>query len=274
MTEQQVTDLLDRATTDLRTDSDLVAGAVRRGRGRRRRHRAVSCVAAVAVLGAVAAGASLLSDATAPATVLDRELATAGVDPADDPGDDTGPLAQPSTPDRPITVAGRDVPATIASFLPPGELGPILQDHPYPFVTDSQPDGAERIVHFRYQGALVTFVIERSEARSRAEELAAADPVEERLTSRDGVEPPQREPGEIRLVDGLQVWVAPTYPTLQVQTNGVSVWNHGYIVGLTAYNAAGGKNPDGSEDVTPLFDEPVIDTDTLIEIAASEVWFE
>jgi hypothetical protein len=278
MTETQLGELLERATADLTPAPDLVTGAVRRGRSRRGRHLAATGVAAAAVLGAVTVGASLLPGGTGPATVADPNGAVS----TGDPGFATGggpateaPLSQPATPDRPITVAGKDVPATIASFLPPGDVGPILDDDIHPFVTASEPGGFERTVHFRYNGALVTFTIERADARATPEEFANP-PIDTRPKSGDGAEQPKQprqEPGYLQVVDGLQVWVSPTYPTLALQVNGVSVWNHGYVVGLVSYNAPDGKNPDGSENVTPLYDAPVIDTETLIKIATSEVWF-
>ncbi len=56
MTEHQVTELLERATTDLQPDPGLVAAGVAAGRRRRRRHLVGTAAATVAVLGLAGTG--------------------------------------------------------------------------------------------------------------------------------------------------------------------------------------------------------------------------
>jgi hypothetical protein len=130
-------------------------------------------------------------------------------------------------------------------MLPPGELGPVLTEPPYPVVNEPE----NRVVHFRWNGALTTFVIEPASTLASCEEMAA-------------------DAGGCAVVGGLEVLSWPATTADQVTSQGVMVWQHGYVVSAISYNAPEGKM------VAPVLDAPPISMDQLTQIASSEVWFE
>ncbi len=273
MKDTEFHDLLDRSTRRLDADVDrLVAVGVARGRTSLRRRRFGTAIAAVGVTAAVTVGVAVApnwsDDDPAPTTVaqIDPGFAAAPV-PADEL------LPQPERPDRPITVPARLVPDQVADLLgTPGAATAPLERAPYILVDSKR----ERIVHFRWQGTLTTVTIDAAHSLASCEELALGRVEGLQLVNPDGGElptPPTREPNECRVVDGLQVLVIPAYD-LPAKAQGATAWNHGYAVSVTSYNVPDGKNPDGSEDVTPLMDHPAVSMDALIDLATSEIWFE
>lgn len=251
MTEHQTSSLLHDATHDLAPDVErLVRGGVVRGRTRRRRRRVGASLAAAAVVGvtgvAASVGPGLLDGDSSPreARVADQGTTTPAKAPTLAP--------QPATPDRLITVAAEDIPGVVADTLGEGDLGPILSKGSYPLVDQRQ----EKVVHFRWEGTLTTFIIERADTLGSCAEMV--DPVNQ----------PDGEPwGECVVVDGLETleWGPDTGDGVTAQ--GTMVWQHGYVVSALSYNAADGK------DVPTVTEVPPISPGQLLELTSSEIWF-
>jgi hypothetical protein len=246
--DQQVTTLLHDATEELSPDvGRLVAGGAARGRVRQRRNRAGTALAAVAVLGVIGAAASVLPD---------RSAEGRGVGIADSPSVGTSRTQPASDRDAPAPIAWEpeQIRDRLLEMLPAGEAGPILRGDGYPVV--STPDS--RILHFRFDGALTSFLIEPADSLGTCEQQV--DPASQPHPSSGDV-------GTCSTVDGLDVltWG----PTLadRVTAQGVTVWQHGYAVSLVSYDA-----PDG-KDVAPVLAEPPLSLAELTELASSEVWF-
>jgi hypothetical protein len=251
MTDHDILTLLHDAATDVDVPPYPAADVLASGRViRRRRSLRVATLAgtgvAAVVLSAVVlpplVGAGPQPPSSAP------EVATR---PTEEPAAETTlPEPQPREPDRPITVAAADIPQTVASFLPDGELGGIVRDETHPLVETER----ERVVHFRWNGALTTVVIGPANTLASCEELA--------------------ESGRCEVVNGLETLIWPGKASPGTRTHGVEVWQHGYVISLTSYDAPDGKNPEGSEDVASVLDGPAIGIDLLTEIASSQVWFD
>jgi hypothetical protein len=246
--DQHVSTLLRDATEDLSPDvARLVAGGAARGRARRRRHRAGTTLAAVAVIGVIGAAASVLPDRSADG----RGLGVA-TSPSAGPSDKASPAQPPAqAEDERITLSADEIHARLAALLAPGEVGPILREPPYGVGST----GDTRVLHFRYQGTLTSFIAEPAAGMASCQE--AADPQNQ----------PGGSPRTCSVVDGLQVlsWGPETGDGVTAQ--GVSVWQHGYQVSLVSYNAAEGK------DVSPVTDQPPLSIARLTEIASSQEWF-
>jgi hypothetical protein len=241
MNDHEITTLLDRAGSELRPDvAELVARGAAQGRVTRRRRRVGAAVAAVAVVGVVGAGAFAAQLHTGSGN-------TVVVDPADQPSAKIAP--KPATPhkgdvqpapDAPLTLDTQAIRDQIAQTLP-GESGAILTGGSFP-VVDAEHD---RILHFRYEGTLTSFIIEPARGMASCEEQSASCAV----------------------VDGVEnLTLGPTTAD-QVTAQGVSVWRHGYIISVLSYNAADGK------DVPPLMAAPPISIETLTAIAMSDAWY-
>lgn len=240
MNDHEMTRLMDRAGSELRPDvADLVARGATQGRATRRRHRAGAAIAAAAVVGVVGAGvlAAQLHAEPKVTTVVDPAGAPSGKVAPTPPT--AGNRAQPG-PDAPLALEPEAIRDEIAKMLP-GEAGPILREPPFPVVGTEH----NRILHFRYEGTLTSFIIEP------AQDLATC----------------AEQSKSCAVVDGTETltWG----PTLadQVTAQGVSVWRHGYVVSVLSYNAADGK------DVAPLTPEPPISLGTLTDIAMSDAWY-
>ncbi len=272
MKDDEFSKLLDESTRNLAADVDvLVAGASARGRTSLRRRRFGTAFATAGLTAAVVAGVAvapqILGDDPKPADVA--QVDPEGAEPGFAAGG-SSPDVQPARPDRPITVAARDIPAMVAVELGgAADLGAIVEDDAHPLVDKRR----ERLVHFRWKGTLTTVWVEPAQRRAGCEELGTADVEGPRLTNGEGVAGPTREPNDCRVVDGLEVLVSPAYD-LPVKAHGAEAWNHGYKISVTSYNVVDGKNPDGSEDVPPLMDQPAIDMDALIALVTSEVGFD
>jgi hypothetical protein len=241
MNDHEITTLLDRAGSELRPDvPDLVARGAARGRATRRRHRAGAAIAAVAVVGVAGAGvfAAQLHAGPGDTTVVDPAGAPSGK-VAPKPAAADSHAAQPA-PDAPLALEPEAIRAEIAKTMP-GESGPILREAPYPVVSSVH----DRILHFRYEGTLTSFIIEPARGATSCEESE----------------------GECAVVDGVEVLTSGPTTADQVTAQGVSVWRHGYVVSVLSYNAAEGK------DVAPLTAEPPIGLATLTDIALSDAWY-
>lgn len=247
--DQHVRTLLHDATEDLSPDvGRLVAGGATRGRARQRRHRAGTALAAVAVIGVIGAAASVLPGDSAEG----RGLGVA-TSPSAGPSDKASPTQPPAqAEDERITLSADEIHARLAALLAPGEVGPILREPPYGVGST----GDTRVLHFRYQGTLTSFIAEPAAGRPGCEELAFS-------TDHDlgGAS------STCSRSDMLQVlsWGPETGDGVTAQ--GVTVWNHGYQVSLLSYNAPDGKG------VAPVTDQPPISIATMTEIASSDEWF-
>ncbi|WP_240641141.1 hypothetical protein [Nocardioides ferulae] len=184
----------------------------------------------------------------------------AGEGPSSDPAPSAP--AQQRRPDRPLAVAASDMPAEVAGLVPDGEPGPVVRGPLHPLVDDEQ----NRIVHFRWDGTLTTLVIEPAFLRAGCAQQAAPE------SDWPGGKAPTVATATCEIVAGLEMLTWPASDP-DARAHGVSVWNHGYIVSAVSYDAVDGKNPDGSEDVEPLLDEPALSLEELAEIVRSEVWF-
>ena len=245
-TDHHMETLFRDSTSDLSPDvSSLVAGGIARGRSRRRRQNAWAALASVAVVGVIGAAA-----AVAPGLGSDPEPGFASSDEAVTPALGKPADAKPTTGpalDVGLAVAAADIPVAIAEMLPPGELGPPLREHPFALVDRAH----KKIVHFRWNGTLTTFIVEPESSMGSCAELAAATPG-----------------GSCNVVGGLEVLTWPATNSNLATGHGAIVWQHGYIANAVSYNAPYGK------DVAPVVDAPPIGLEKLTEIARSEVWFE
>lgn len=241
MTDHQISTLLRDSTSGLEPDVlDLVAGGVARGRRSRRRRRLGSALAATCVAGGLVVAANF----DAGTNSLDGQV-------ADHSGSDRA-VTKPAPPrkqrepgpDAALRVAAAEVPAAFATMLPAGDVSTALDEAPYPLV--DEPD--RTITHFRYDGMLTTFIIDRASTMGSCQEQAAGD-------------------ANCTKIDGLEVLRFGPTTADQVTAQGVSVWQHGYIVTALSYNAAEGK------DVEPLAANPPIGIDQLVAVASSPTWF-
>lgn len=249
------------ATDDLAVDTDrIVSGGVARGRTLRRRRRVGTTLAAAAVVGVIGVAASvgpglLDRDASSPAGFASggtTPIATPSATPSETPTKQPQ-QSEPLPVDRQITVSAALIPTILSDASRwDGEVSEPLEDETFPLV--DEPD--EKVVHFLFEGTLATFVIERADTLATCSEMV--DPANQ----------PDGEPGgECVFVDGLETlsW-GPTVGD-GVTSQGVSVWQHGYVVSALSYNAADGK------DVPTVTDEPPVSLDKLMAAASSDTWF-
>ncbi|MGA8257733.1 MAG: hypothetical protein WB767_14255 [Nocardioides sp.] len=247
--------LLQHASTDLTPDVErLVSHGVSRGRSLRRRRRVGTSLAAAAVIGVIGVAASvgpgLLRDDSSAPGFAEQTTPT--------PSPPTTPAAFEVRPsltkiDADIAVAAEEIPSVVADLLGSGELGEIRQDATFPLVDEVQ----SKTVHFLWERTLTTVVIERAD--SLASCTAMVDPANQ-ANGQPG--------GECVFVDGLETLTVEPETYDQVTSQGVSAWQHGYIVSVLSYNANEGK------DVVPVTEVPPISLDELMMLASSEVWFD
>lgn len=254
--DRQASLLFQHATADLTPDVEqLVALGTARGRGRRRRRRIGTSLAAAAAIGVIGVAASV-----GPDLVGDG----AGSEPgfADESTTTTRPTtseqtepstAQPVPIDASVVVPAARVPAVFDDLLVDGAPGEILQTDRLPFRDERQ----HKIVHFEWDGTLTSFSIERADSLATCEELV--DPVNQA----------NGEPGGVCVFrDGLETLSFGPDTADGVTAQGAMVWQHGYIVSATSYNAPEGK------DVEPATELPPISAADLLSIASDQVWFE
>lgn len=267
MNDDEFRSMVDRSTRGLTTDLDpLVTTAAARGQASLRRLRAAGAFAGAGLSVAVVGGVALLPDLgdDGPST-RDVAVAAPGLGAQPEPPATAEP--QPARPDRPLAGSAADLPRLVAEQLgDPDALGGVVEDAVHPLVERPK----ERLVHFRWKGTLTTIGIEP--AARRADCIALATTEEQPLAGA-GVDVPAREDVECRIVDGVEVLVAPAPPGA-VKVHGAQAWQHGWTVSVTSYNVPDGKNPDGTENVQPLMADPAIDMDSLVELVTSDIWFD
>lgn len=258
-TNHQLETLFRDSSSHLSPDvAGLVAGGIARGRARRRRQGVGAALATVAVFGVIGVVASVapgLGDGDSGPAVA---TASDSAKPQEQP--DLTPPRQDI--DAELAIAANDIPAEIASLLASDlpdaleSLGQVLREHPYPVVDTAR----EKTVHFRWDGALTSFIIEPAANLGSCEEFATQGDGDCKVV--DGLEVLTWPPTN-RSLEELRLSLEPGYVTAQ----GVMVWQHGYAVSAISYNAPHGK------DVPTIMDAPPISVEQLTEVASSEVWF-
>lgn len=247
--EHAVSALLDRATADLATDPHrVVARGMARGRALRRRRRAGTAVATVAVLGVIGAGAAAVPH-------LRAGEPTEGVA--------TAPTGSPSEQTKQTPPAGRrfgidpaKTAAVLEQLLPEGKVRgrkAWSSDEPVRY------QGGSLV----WNGGLVSMFLEREDDRG-----APRRPRERCLDSGGYVECAELPNGD---------WY--TTRTLEEPAAGVEhagIWStavslftvDGFTLTATAYNGPGEKH------VRPTAAEPVLDGPQLERIVRDPVWLE
>jgi hypothetical protein len=125
-----------------------------------------------------------------------------------------------------------------------GELEQILRDERFPL-----EDGRRStVVHFLFDGAITTFVVEPADTLGSCGQLARAGTSQHLRCS---------------VVDGLKTLVWSDEDGPDIPAHGVSVWQHGYVVSIDSYS-----NPRLG------MDQPPIGIDELVGLAGSQVWFD
>ena len=254
--DEQIAQLLVEASPAAPTDPDrLVAAGITRGRALRRRQRAGTAVAAVAVLGVIGVGAAVVpsfGDGSRPGSTPVASEPTPSVTTSPSPSASTSPTSSPTSAPTPpgdvrIAVTAAEVPATVADLLGRDGAGPLRTAAPYGAV--SQP--GELIAHFSWEGTLATVVIEESGDNPR-KQCDQAGPGSTCTTNAAG---------------DLQLAWGPTTGD-GVTAQGVSVWQQGFEVSVLSYNAPEGKN------VAPTMAAPPLSLHDLARVAGSAAWFE
>lgn len=243
--EQRAAALLRTSTSTLVPDVDrLVADGLARGRRHRRRRAVGTALAAAAVVGVIGTVASVAPRlGTDPAPRPDVGFADGGPTTSS-PTPTSTPTVDPDRIDALVAVSAEDAPSVVGNLLGI-DVGPIRREAPYG-VRDARQ---EKIVHFDIDGMLTTFSIERAD--SLASCSAMATPAGRTCDRLDGHDIDRLAPSHL---DG-------------VTAQGISYWNHGYIVSVLSYNAAEGKE---SPELAPT---PPLSLDQLEQLATSEVWF-
>lgn len=248
MNENDLTDLLQRATRDLAPDvGALVAGGRRRGQVRQRRRRTAAAVAtgAAAVLVAAAGLQMLTADDTA----------SRGISPAD-PAPPSAPAS--SEPARPAPVARAElavttdqVPTTFAS-LEPGQVSkPSSQSGP-----DTAP-----VVDFTWKGFGIRVGLTPDDYVSGR---SVPDPAR-RCAEQAGAD--QCRPGPGGVVISSSSFTNPVADG-GTRVRSVNVFRpDGWDVLVMAYNGPGKEGP-------VIASEPPFDLRQLQRIASSDVWFQ
>jgi len=241
MSEQQAVDLLDRVTATLPPPGpDLVAGAVARGRGQRRRHLAGTALATVAAL-------ALAGGATGIALGGDNGATVRVADPGP-----TAPTAPVSADPAPGARQFGPDPAKMGWVL--GSLldGTVTQRkawHSEP--GDRSPFQAGSVL---LDGAQVTILLEHTTLPGCGEQPpgAACDSVGDGFVSTSSYEEPAPGGGHTGVFTNTATYFTADH----------------FAVTATAYNAAAEK---GSE---PFLDQPVLSETQLSRLVLDPVWLE
>lgn len=251
MTDTQVGELLERATSQLHPSTDLVAGGIAAGRRQRRRGLAVSAAggfAAAAVAAAVVV--SLPGNGSGPdRTVVADPSSSAGTSSyAAQPSAPSGPLATPEN-DGPFPVAPGSMAATLATLLP----GPVAGQDDETFHLD-RPDGWQSGA-VEYAGGTVQVSIQHSTGPQCDGDLARGS---QDCTALGGGYFTSTYTGRITSVDeGFT----------GVRNIGVTYYTpDGYKINATAGNGS------FTDPAHPSVDEPVLDLAALTAIAENPVW--
>ena len=242
-------ELFRRATDDLGAPVDeLVASGVTQGRALRRRRRAGTAVAALAVLGVIGTTAavvpSLVDRGESPGDGVTTQPASPSLTPTEDPEPEDG---EPRSGAPELTVPVEEIPATVASIVGREGLGETRIDALYPIVNHRYG----KIVHFYWEGTLTSLLIEPVDVTDAKDCATYAVEGSECTTLADG-----------RLTTSFLLTAD------QVTTRGVTVWSgNGYRVSVLSYNAPGGK------DVAPTMPQPPLTKSELEAIASSDLWY-
>lgn len=238
MSDQQVTDLLQRATADLRAGSDLVDRGIVRGRRRRRRHLVGTAAASVALLGIAGTGVAVLGSGEGSAgRGTDTPVATA---PAPTPS------ATPEA-DAP-RLFGVD-PAKTGWVLGSLLTGEVSQRRAWSDDPDEYRAGSVLL-----DGAQVTILV----TRMTLPECGEQAPDSACMTNGDGFSSTSTydEPAPGGGRTGVRTSTATFYTA-----------DH-FAVTATAYNAPSEK---GSE---PIQAQPVLSEQQLLALVNDPVWFD
>ena len=231
----------------------LVAAGMIRGRALRRRQRAGTAAAALAVLGVIGVGAAVVpsfGDGSRPgSSPVASDPTTSGPTPSPTPSStpSASPSASPQPADVRIAIRADEVPETVGEIVGRQGAGALRTGPPYGSV--SQPDNL--VAHFSWMGTLTTVVIEPDTGNAR-QQCEHGGP---------GTTCSTNALGDLQLLWG---------PTTGdgVTAQGATVWQQGFRVSALSYNA-----PDG-KDVAPTLVEPALSLDDLARVAGSVVWFE
>ena len=252
MTETHVGELLERATADLRSSTDLVAGGIAAGRRRRRRGLALTAAGSLAAA-AVMGGALVAVSGNGPGA--DR---TVVADPSGAAGTSSSYAAQPSAPsvsqappvsDGPFPVSPDAMAATLAPLLDGTVTNPSNDQYHL-----SAPDGWQS-GGVDLDGASVSVSIQHSTGPRCDGDMDRGD------TSCTAL--------------GNGFFLA-TY-SAEIETVGVGKTGV-RDVGVTYYTPAGYKinatasNGSSTDTSHPTMADPVLDLDALTAIAENPVW--
>ena len=253
MNEQDMAELMDRATRDLAPDvGALVAGGLARGLVRRRRRRTAMSVGAGLAVVLTTAGALQLSGELASRDGADLPAGPASATPTTPPT--TAPTTAPTSPAAPgrarLAVTTDQVPITFAS-LEPGAVSP-----PEP---KSGPDSAP-VVDFTWKGYGIRIGLTPDDYTGGPRGASPA------ARCAESPAPDACRPG----ADGTVVtaWTAVNPP----EDGGTSVRSaqvfrpDGWDVLATAYNGPGKEGP-------VLAPDPPLSLQELEQVASSDVWF-
>jgi hypothetical protein len=245
MTEHQVTELLERATAELRPDPGLIAAGVAAGRRRRRRHLVGTAAVTVTVLGLAGAGLTIALSGSGDGS--------RAVDPASTSKPHrTTTAPTPQVGQWKLAVKAAEVPGAFGSLVP----GTITT------VPNKEMDDANPIVDFLWNGYAVRVGLvsdsyvtgERvPDPKERCEQFGSGGPCA-----------PGRVPGS------YEESITATGPAVDggITNSFVTVYlAEGWDVMVTMANAADGKDsPVLSPDVPLTLDQ-------LRDVAYSGVWF-
>jgi hypothetical protein len=253
MNENEMTDLLRRATRDLSPDvGALVAGGLQRGRVRQRRRRTATAVGAALATAVVAVGVAQLAGEDASRGLQDV--------PADRPTTATAaptPTSTPaSTPAKPATarlaVTTDQVPTTFASLVP-GTVGT-----PDP---KSGPDAAP-VVDFQWNGYAVRVGLTPAGYAGGSED----DTPGERCAQSSA-------PDSCRSLEGQDGSVVSTWTGVNPPVDGGTSYRaaevfraDGWDVLVMTYNGPAREGPVSAS-------EPPFTLTQLVRVASSDVWF-
>jgi hypothetical protein len=245
-----VTDLLSRATSGLTPDvARLVSGGIARGRLRRRRARIGTAVASLAVIGAVGGLAAVVPQLSGGAdTARDPGVARGGATATPAPGPTETPTAPGESSGRQLRpLPAAQVPTIALSLLDLGS-SPRVSD------IDVHLDGPQRrVVRVRYDGMITEFGLHPSAPQSLAD-------CERDARGVDGT--------CLEVFDGQVVLTWGPVIDDGVTCHGAALERGGHELYATSCNAA------ERHDSPPLAPEPPLSRDELVEVLASDYWFE
>jgi hypothetical protein len=249
MTQTQVGELLERATADLRSTTDLVAGGIAAGRRRRRRSLALSgaaTLAATAVVGGAVALAPGGGSAPGHTIVSDPSATTGGSSYAAQPSAASSAPAPAQPNDGPFPVASGAMASTLAPLLTGTVTNPV--DNQFPL--DHWQSGAVDL-----NGASVAVALQKSTGPRCDGDMNRGDTS---CTALGG--------GFFLATYSAEIVQAGVGHT-GVREVGVTYYTpDGYKINATASNASSADPTD------PVMDEPVLGTGALTAIAENPVW--